>query len=86
MLSEAAGFGGNGESVPCVFCRESLTFATVEADRKVPGGGYRRDNVQPACRPCNLARSDDGDLTTQEVLARVASALARNGRLAPAMA
>jgi 5-methylcytosine-specific restriction endonuclease McrA len=49
---------GNGASCPCVHCGCPLTFATVEADRIVPGGSYRRDNVQPACRRCNLARSN----------------------------
>jgi dTDP-4-amino-4,6-dideoxygalactose transaminase len=39
---------GDGVKCPC-----------VEADRIVPGGSYRRENVQPACRSCNLARSND---------------------------
>lgn len=59
MLSEAAGFGGDGEKVPCVHCGALLDYDTVEADRIVPGGSYRRDNVQPADRACNLDRSDD---------------------------
>jgi 5-methylcytosine-specific restriction endonuclease McrA len=80
-----APFGGNGETVPCVFCRKSLTFATIEADRIIPGGSYRRENVQPACRPCNLARSDDGDLTVEEIAERVARTFARTGRLTPAL-
>ena len=50
---------GDGEKCPCVHCGRILDFATVEADRIVPGGPYRRDNVQPACRTCNLARSDN---------------------------
>lgn len=50
---------GDGEKCPCVHCGCELDFATVEADRIVPGGSYRRDNVQPACRGCNLARSDN---------------------------
>jgi hypothetical protein len=61
MLSPVAGFGGDGEKVPCVFCAVMLDFTTVEADRIIPGGSYRRENVQPACRPCNLERSDDAD-------------------------
>lgn len=85
MLSEAAGFGGNGVCVPCVFCETSLSYATVEADRKDCGGSYRRSNVQPACRPCNLARSDDADLSAAEVAARVAATFARTGRLTPAL-
>jgi len=81
-----APFGGNGETVPCVFCGELLTFATLEADRIIPGGSYRRENVQPACRPCNLARSDDGDLTIDEIAERVLLTVARTGRKTPALA
>ena len=86
MLSPAAPFGGTGTTVPCVFCRCELTFATVEADRVDCGGSYRRSNVQPACRPCNLARSDDADLTPREVIERVQRTLVRTGRLTPALA
>jgi 5-methylcytosine-specific restriction endonuclease McrA len=81
-----APFDGNGTEVPCVFCRELLTFATVEADRIVPGGSYRRENVQPACRPCNLARSDDGELTVDEIAERVLLTMSRTGRKTPALA
>lgn len=49
---------GTGVQAPCVHCEEQLTFETVEADRIIPGGSYRRENVQPACRSCNLERSD----------------------------
>jgi hypothetical protein len=87
MLSEVAGFGGNGETVACALqCGTVLDFTTVEADRIIPGGSYRRDNVQPACRPCNVARSDDAELTTYEIQQRVASIVSRTGRLTPALA
>jgi hypothetical protein len=36
-----------------------LTYETVEADRIVPGGSYKRTNVQPSCHPCNVARSNN---------------------------
>lgn len=54
---------GDGEQCACVLmvseqCAVTLTDATVEADRIEAGGSYRRDNIQPACRACNLARSD----------------------------
>jgi hypothetical protein len=87
LCSPEAGFGGDGNKVPCYWeCGRELTVSTVEADRMVPGGSYRRDNIVPACRPCNLARSDDADLTVQEIAARVAATVARTGRLVPALA
>lgn len=95
MVSTAAGrmvdgvlvlFGGDGQSVPCWWqCGRRVDETTVEADRIITGGSYRRDNIVPACRPCNLARSDDGDLTSEEIAARVAATVARTGRLTPAL-
>ncbi len=52
---------GDGSSCECVHCGTGLTYETVEADRIVPGGSYRRDNVQPACRGCNARRSDNAE-------------------------
>lgn len=52
-------FGGNGTHVNCVHCGKELDYTTVEADRIQPGGSYRRDNVQPACRSCNSSRAND---------------------------
>jgi len=49
---------GNGKTAPCVHCEIALTFETLQADRIIPGGSYRRANVQPACGPCNRDRSD----------------------------
>lgn len=52
---------GNGETCPCIYCGHSLIAATLEADRIIPGsegGSYRRDNIIPACRSCNVARLD----------------------------
>jgi hypothetical protein len=49
---------GNGEVCRCIYCNCELTFATVEADRILPGGSYRRENVIPACRECNVKRLD----------------------------
>lgn len=79
-------FGGNGHAVPCWWgCGREVDETTVEADRIITGGSYRRGNIVPACRPCNLARSDDGDLTPAEIAARVAATVARTGRLTPAL-
>lgn len=55
---------GTGKSCPCVHCGKRLTFATVEADRKIPGskgGTYISSNVQPSCRQCNARRGDNMD-------------------------
>lgn len=57
---------GNGETCPCTWCGETLTFATLESDRIIPGaagGCYSRINCQPSCRHCNAQR---GDLTVEE--------------------
>lgn len=65
LLSPEAGFGGDGIMVKCVHgCGTTLTLNTVQRDRIVPGsqgGRYVRSNLQPACRPCNTARSDNTD-------------------------
>lgn len=50
-----------GEGMPscrCYRCGVLLTVDTVSADRIKPGcqgGTYRRDNIRPACIPCNSA-------------------------------
>lgn len=50
---------GDGTHAPCTHCAEPLCYDTIEADRIIPGGSYRRDNVQPSCRRCNAQRSDN---------------------------
>lgn len=40
----------------CHFCLVVLTLETMTVDRIVPGcqgGRYTRDNIRPACGPCN---------------------------------
>ena len=60
LLSEAAGFGGDGQHVPCRWCGRELDTFTVEADRWPlcghAGGSYRRGNLVPACADCNRTR------------------------------
>jgi hypothetical protein len=86
LVSVEAGFGGNGSDVPCYWeCGRELNVWIVEADRLVPGGSYRRDNIVPACRPCNLARSDDAFLTVTQIAERVAATAAKRGGLVPAL-
>jgi 5-methylcytosine-specific restriction endonuclease McrA len=67
MISPQGNFGGNGREVQCVHCHQPLTYDKVEADRKIPGGSYRRDNVQPSCRSCNNARSNNTSWTPPKV-------------------
>lgn len=43
----------------CYRCGCLLTAATITVDRikpKAHGGTYRRDNIRPACDPCNVKR------------------------------
>lgn len=47
---------GNGKTAPCYRCPTALDFVTITVDRIIPGcegGTYRRDNIRPACAPCN---------------------------------
>ena len=44
-------------------CVGILDIHSVTADRIEPGGTYRRENVQPACRPC---QNRQGALITRE--------------------
>lgn len=40
----------------CYRCGDLLTITTLTVDRIVPGclgGTYRRNNIRPACGPCN---------------------------------
>lgn len=64
MLSPEAGFGGNGEKVPCVHCGAMLAYDEIDVDRIVPGGSYRRDNVQPSCAFDNRSRGNKADWTS----------------------
>lgn len=51
---------GNGTEAPCQLkvsdrCLGMVTMDTISVDRIVPkasGGTYRRDNIRPACGPC----------------------------------
>lgn len=50
---------GDGHTAPCVFCGRSLTLETLTVDHyPIPacrGGTWRKDNIRPACEPCNGA-------------------------------
>lgn len=57
---------GDGETAPCAFCGNMVDFDTITVDRYpiagVDGGTYKRNNIRPACGPCNSA---DGALIAQ---------------------
>jgi endogenous inhibitor of DNA gyrase (YacG/DUF329 family) len=59
MLSPVSGWGGDTKTVGCVHCGTRVDYNQLEADRKEPGGTYRRENVQPSCPTCNKQRSDN---------------------------
>ena len=43
----------------CYRCGALLTMETLTIDRIIPGangGTYRRNNIRPACGPCNIWR------------------------------
>lgn len=49
-------FGRGEPACRCYRCGQLLTVDTVTVDRIIPGcrgGTYRRDNIRPACGPCN---------------------------------
>jgi hypothetical protein len=48
---------GDGTECPCFWCGTSLSLFTLQQDRLVPGGPYRRENLVPACGRCNIARN-----------------------------
>ena len=55
---------GDGERCPCSHCGAELVFATLTADRIVPGaqgGRYVRANIRPSCAPC--ANRQGADMT-----------------------
>lgn len=35
-------------------CLVFVDATTITVDRIEPGGSYRRENIQPACRPCQV--------------------------------
>lgn len=43
----------------CWHCGCRLWLETVQADRIIPGGSYRRDNIVASCADCNIARSNN---------------------------
>lgn len=52
---------GDGTTCPCAYCGRELTAATLTQDKIYTGdqgGGYRYDNLLPACITCNQRRSD----------------------------
>lgn len=81
LLSADAPFGGDGESVPCLHCTELLTNQNMEVDRFPicghDGGSYRRDNIVPSCRYCNVNRCE----ACKGIIAKNGGLLERQTRL-----
>lgn len=50
---------GDGITAPCVFCGCNLTIETLTVDHHpIPacrGGTWAKNNIRPACAPCNEA-------------------------------
>lgn len=75
MLSPGAGFGGNGETVPCAAslgsrCEGVVTYETMNVDRIVPGclgGRYVRTNIRPTCFTCNNDLSHEQKAELKEI-------------------
>jgi 5-methylcytosine-specific restriction endonuclease McrA len=48
---------GDGQVAECSFCSRLVDFDSITVDRfptpGCQGGTYRRDNIRPACGPCN---------------------------------
>ncbi len=47
---------GDGVTCPCYRCKVVLDSTTLTVDRIFPGcrgGTYERENIRPACGPCN---------------------------------
>lgn len=58
---------GNGH---CAICGRPISFSEMTVDHKVPlskGGGNGIENLQPACKTCNLMKNS---LTMQELYAK----------------
>lgn len=56
LISEEAGWGGNGEDVPCWECGVVVELVDLIADRIIPaerGGTYARSNIAPHCPLCS---------------------------------
>jgi 5-methylcytosine-specific restriction endonuclease McrA len=62
---------GDGETCPCYFCGEQLTFKSLTLDRRKPGsrgGTYAKQNLLPACMRCNKRRGDKSVQAFKRVL------------------
>ena len=52
---------GDGTTCPCSYCHVALTAETLTQDKIYTtneGGGYRYENLIPACMDCNRRRLD----------------------------
>lgn len=68
LVTVAAGWGGDGETVPCWECHVVLWVEDIYVDRLIPGerqGRYTRDNIAPHCAVCSCRQ---GQRRTSELL------------------
>jgi 5-methylcytosine-specific restriction endonuclease McrA len=71
------------DGLRCVYCDEDLTDKEIHLDHIIPeskGGLTTRDNLQVACRKCNLAKGTlSEDEFTDKLRQRALNILARLG-------
>ena len=73
LISGAAGWGGNGEDVPCWECGVLVEIDDLIADRIIPaerGGRYTRDNIAPHCATCSHRQGYRAMLRTRALATR----------------
>lgn len=75
LLLPSAGFGGDGEKVPCAAalgdrCEGLVSYETMNVDRIIPGclgGRYVRTNIRPTCFTCNNDLSHEQKAELKEI-------------------
>lgn len=60
LVYEPVPLGQGAPACRCYRCGDLLGFLTLTVDRIIPGkkgGTYRRNNIRPACGPCNFGHN-----------------------------
>lgn len=74
LLSVRAGWGGDGETVPCWECGIILWFEDIFVDRIISGedgGRYDRNNIAPHCQLCSCRQGQRRTMAIRAVRAMV---------------